>query len=55
MVMTMAAGPGGLVPEHLWLASDENKTVVAVVAPEVAGPSRHETVGTVTVVTLRSR
>jgi hypothetical protein len=46
--MTMTAPPGGLIPEHLWLASDEDKMVVSVVAPEVAGRSRHDTVGPVT-------
>jgi hypothetical protein len=50
MVMTIAARPGGLLPEHLWLASDEDKMVVSVLAPEVAGPARHDTVGPVTVV-----
>jgi hypothetical protein len=50
MVMTIAARPGGLPPEHLWLASDEDKMVVSVLAPEVAGPARHDTVGPVTVV-----
>jgi hypothetical protein len=37
MVMTTAARPGGLNPEHLWLADDEDKLVVSVLAPEVAG------------------
>jgi hypothetical protein len=35
-------------PEHLWLADD--KLVVSVLAPEVAGDVRHDTVGPVTVV-----
>jgi hypothetical protein len=48
--MTMAARPGGLIPEHLWLASDEEKTVISVLAPEVAGTARHDTVGPVTMV-----
>jgi hypothetical protein len=47
--MTIGARPG-LIPEHLWLASDEDKLVVSVLAPEVAGPSDHDTVGPVTVV-----
>jgi hypothetical protein len=51
MVMTTTAHPGGLNPEHLWLADDEDKLVVSVLAPEVAGDSRHDTTGPVTVVT----
>jgi hypothetical protein len=50
MFMTMTARPDGLEPGHLWLASDENKTVVSVLAPEVAGAARHDTVGPVKVV-----
>jgi hypothetical protein len=48
--MTTAARPGGLIPEHLWLADDEDKLVVSVLAPEVAGDARHDTAGPVTVV-----
>jgi hypothetical protein len=48
--MTSAARPGGLIPEHLWLADDEDKLVVSVLAPEVAGDARHDTAGPVTVV-----
>jgi hypothetical protein len=48
--MTSVARPGGRVPEHLWVASDDEKTVVAVLAPPVAGSARHEAVGPVTVV-----
>src|SRR3712207_4945005 len=48
MAMTTAARPGGLIPEHLWLADDEDKLVVSVLAPEVAGPAEHDTVGPVT-------
>jgi hypothetical protein len=44
MVMTMTtARPGGRNPEHLWLADDEDKLVVSVLAPEVAGDARHDT------------
>lgn len=50
MVMTTATRPGGRKPEHLWLADDEDKLVVSVLAPEVAGPARHDTAGPVTVV-----
>jgi hypothetical protein len=48
--MTMRAQPGGLIPEHLWVSCDEDKMVVSVLAPEVAGTARHDTVGPVTVV-----
>lgn len=51
MVMTTTARPGGLNPEHLWLADDEDKLVVSVLAPQVAGDARHDTTGPVTVVT----
>jgi hypothetical protein len=47
--VTIAARPG-LIPEHLWLASDEDKLVVSVLAPGVAGPSDHDRVGPITVV-----
>lgn len=50
MVMTTVARPGGLIPEHLWLADDEDKLVVSLLAPEVAGPATHDTAGPVTVV-----
>jgi hypothetical protein len=50
MVMTTKARPGGLNPEHLWLADDEEKLVVSVLAPEVAGTARHDTAGPVTIV-----
>ena len=49
MVMTASAGPGGTTPEHLWLADDEDKLVVSVLAPEVAGDARHDTAGPVTI------
>jgi hypothetical protein len=42
MVMTASARPGGTTPEHLWLADDEDKLVVSVLAPEVAGDARHD-------------
>jgi hypothetical protein len=45
MAMTTMARPGGLNPEHLWLADDEDKLVVSVLAPEVAGDARHDTSG----------
>jgi len=48
--MTTAARPGGLVPEHLWLADDEDKLVVSVLIPDVAGDAQHDTAGPVTVV-----
>jgi hypothetical protein len=48
--MTTTAGPGGRNPEHLWLADDEDKLVVSVLAPEVAGDARHDTAGPVTIV-----
>ncbi|MFI6079262.1 hypothetical protein ACIA5C_47950 [Actinoplanes sp. NPDC051343] len=32
--MTTTARPGGLPPEHLWLADDEDKLVVSVLAPK---------------------
>ena len=48
--MTMMARPGGLIPGHLWVSCDEDKMVVSVLAPEVAGTARHDTVGPVTVV-----
>ncbi|GGM23639.1 hypothetical protein ACFFX1_10430 [Dactylosporangium sucinum] len=51
MAVTTTARPGGLNPGHLWLADDEDKLVVSVLAPEVAGPSRHDTAGPVTLVT----
>jgi hypothetical protein len=47
---TTTARPGGLNPEHLWLADDEEKLVVSVLAPEVAGTARHDTAGPVTIV-----
>lgn len=50
MVTTTTARPGGLIPKHLWLADDEDKLVVSVVAPEVARDARHDTTGPVTVV-----
>src|SRR5204863_7919543 len=50
IVMMTAAGPGGLIPGHLWLADDEDKLVVSVLAPEVAGDARHDTAGPITVV-----
>ncbi|WP_089256134.1 MULTISPECIES: hypothetical protein [Asanoa] len=49
--MTTTARPGRLTPEHLWLADDEDKLVVSVLAPEVAGAARHDTTGPVTIVT----
>ena len=49
--MTTTVRPGGLTPEHLWLADDEDKLVVSVLAPEIAGDSRHDTTGPVTIVT----
>jgi hypothetical protein len=48
--MTTAARPGGLIPEHLWLADDHDTLVVSVLAPEVAGNARHDTTGPVTVI-----
>jgi hypothetical protein len=48
--MTTMARPGGRNPEHLWLADDEQKLVVSVLAPEVAGPARHDTAGPITIV-----
>src|SRR3954471_23261745 len=48
--MTTTARPGGLNPDHLWLADDEDKLVVSVLAPEVAGDARHDTAGPVTIV-----
>lgn len=50
MVMTTTSQPGGRVPEHLWLAADDEKLVVSVLAPEVAGTARHDTAGPVTIV-----
>jgi hypothetical protein len=50
MAMTTMARPSELNPEHLWLADDEDKLVVSVLAPEVAGDARHDTSGPVTVV-----
>lgn len=49
-VMTTMGRPGGRTPEHLWLADDEDKLVVSVLAPEVAGTARHDTAGPVTIV-----
>jgi hypothetical protein len=48
--MTTTARPGGLIPEHLRLADDEDKLVVSVLAPDVAGGARRATAGPITVV-----
>jgi hypothetical protein len=48
--MTTTSRSGGRTPEHLWLADDEDKLVVSVLAPEVAGDARHDTAGPVTIV-----
>ncbi len=46
----MMARPGGLIPGHLWASRDDDKMVVSVLTPQVAGTARHDTVGPVTVV-----
>ncbi|GLW28594.1 hypothetical protein [Actinoplanes regularis] len=48
--MTATARPGGRILEHVWLADDEAKLVVSVLAPEVAGGARRDTAGPVTIV-----
>ncbi|MDG4833049.1 hypothetical protein O7627_27630 [Solwaraspora sp. WMMD1047] len=50
MTTTTTARPGGRNPDHLWLADDEEKLVVSVLAPEVAGDAGHDKAGPITIV-----